>query len=275
MNKINATLLGLLLTVTPFASCLTAPLEPDYGKEQRWATQIVDFLVDGEPVWLEADHHRFLGIFTASHADARYGAVILVHGAGVHPDWQQVIHPLRSSLPERGWATLSIQMPVLPNGAGEDDYAPLFKYVPGRIDAAVQYLQEREFRNIVLLGHSLGASMSSYYLAHTRHSGIGAFVGIGMKAVKQPGALSVLDNFPSLKSIRVPVLDVYGAYSNEQVIGTIHRRYNALKLAGVAKSKQTFIKHADHYFNGQEMALDGVIGNWLQHVFELDASAAR
>jgi len=36
--------------------------EPDYERETRLANQIVDMILDGEPVWLEASQHEFLGI---------------------------------------------------------------------------------------------------------------------------------------------------------------------------------------------------------------------
>ncbi len=42
---------------------------------------------------------------------------LLAHGIGIHPNWEQVIQPLRVALSEQGWNTLSIQMPVLANEA--------------------------------------------------------------------------------------------------------------------------------------------------------------
>lgn len=85
----------------------------DRAKEQRWADQIVDFLVVGEAVRLQTGEERFLGLFTEAATEPVKGAVIVIHGVGVHPDWQDVVAPLRTGLPEHGWATLSIQMPIL------------------------------------------------------------------------------------------------------------------------------------------------------------------
>ena len=52
-----------------------------------------------------------------------------MHGIGVHPNWDQVIRPIRVEMTTRGWNTLSIQMPVLANDAATEDYAKLFPEV--------------------------------------------------------------------------------------------------------------------------------------------------
>ena len=57
------------------------------------------------------DDPRVLAIFTEA-ASVPKGAVIVVHGLGVHPDWN-LIGDLRTRLAERGYATLAVQMPVL------------------------------------------------------------------------------------------------------------------------------------------------------------------
>ena len=238
--------------------------KPDYAKEQRWAEQVVDFLIDGEPVWLKADQHKFLGIYTEAVTETPHGAVILIHGGGVHPDWQQVIKPLRTRLPKRGWATLSLQMPVLANRADEHDYVPLFKFVPARIDAAVKFLQQQNIKRIVLVGHSLGAAMASNYLATSHNKDINAFVGIGMNGSQQPKVYLPLDNVASLLQIKVPVLDIYGQYTNEQVLGSRYRRAFALESVGNTHSRQVFVRKADHFYEGYEQELIDKMYQWME-----------
>jgi pimeloyl-ACP methyl ester carboxylesterase len=276
MNTIKHVTYWLFLLTFPFAASLAdtqdstiASLQaqfakPDYAKEQRWAGQVVDFIIDGEPVWLEADQHKFLGIYTEATTPKVHGAVILVHGGGVHPDWQQVIKPLRTTLPNKGWATLSIQMPVLANRAVEREYVPLFRYVPGRIDAAVKFLQQHNIKRIVLAGHSLGASMASYYMATSANQDIDAFIGIGMDGSQQPKEYRVLDNVASLLQIKVPVLDVYGQYTNETVLGSKYRRAFALNSVGNKYSKQIFIRKADHFYEGYEQELIDKMYHWME-----------
>ena len=84
---------------------------PDYAREKRWADEVTPGLVVGDAVYLQQKSgHKFLSIYTAV-PQAR-AAVITVHGLGVHPDWA-LIGALRSGLADHGYATLSVQMPVL------------------------------------------------------------------------------------------------------------------------------------------------------------------
>ena len=113
----------------------------DLAKEKRWADQIVDALITGDAEWLPVGNLKVLAIYTPSEIEPARGATIILHGIGVHPDWPDVIHPLRTRLPEAGWATLSLQMPILPNEASDIDYLPLLPEVAPRIDAAIDFLQ--------------------------------------------------------------------------------------------------------------------------------------
>lgn len=85
-------------------------------RELRIRDEIIDSIVIGEAEMLEADGQEFLGIYTESELEKAQGAVIIMHGRGLHPYWVDVTRPLRQDLPEYGWHTLSIQMPVLEMG---------------------------------------------------------------------------------------------------------------------------------------------------------------
>lgn len=122
-------LLVLLQTVTLQASNL--------DREKRWADQIIDSIMDGDAVWLTADDHQFLSIFTQAENGARENALMVMHGAGVHPNWDQVVRTIRLEMTTRGWNTLSIQMPVLANDAAQEEYAKLYPEVIPRIDSAL------------------------------------------------------------------------------------------------------------------------------------------
>jgi len=96
--KITALSLALLATALLLPVAAT---NSDTAKESRWAEQVIDGLLDGEEVWLIDDSgHEFLSILT--EGDRGSGeAVILIHGIGVHPNWPDVIYPLRAGLLER------------------------------------------------------------------------------------------------------------------------------------------------------------------------------
>ncbi|MEJ2076288.1 MAG: DUF3530 family protein, partial [Reinekea sp.] len=101
----------IILFLMLFAT-VQAVVASDLNKEKRWADQIVDALIDGEPEWLQAGDQKFLAIYTEAEEESTKG-MIVVHGTGVHPDWEQVVKPIRVDMASHGWNTLSIQMPIL------------------------------------------------------------------------------------------------------------------------------------------------------------------
>ena len=92
-------------------------------REKRLSNEIVDNIMDGDAEFLKSGDHEFLGIYT--EAENPKGGVIIMHGRGFHPDWSDVANPLRVGLAERGWNTLSIQMPVLDKDARYYDYVEI------------------------------------------------------------------------------------------------------------------------------------------------------
>ena len=231
----------------------------DLAKEKRWADQIVDALITGDAEWLPVGDLKVLSIYTPSDTEPAKGAAIIMHGIGVHPDWPDVIHPLRTGLPEAGWATLSLQMPILPNETSWTDYLPLMPEVPPRIDAAVKFLQEQGFDNIVLIGHSLGTIMGSYYLTHQPAKQIRAFVGISMSEThKDP-----MSNVAMLKKITIPVLDIYGSLDEAHVRDNAQQRKQSALAAKNQAYQKVEIKDANHFYNGKNDALLEAVENWL------------
>ncbi len=226
----------------------------DPGKEERWAAQVEANLFEGEMVWLEADGHRFLGVLT--EAAAPRGSVVVAHGTGVHPDWQQVINPLRVGLAERGWTTLSIQMPVLANDVSHEEYRAVFPEAPPRLAAAAGRIGTE--RPVFLVAHSLGAAMSAHYLAKAKSSPYAGFVAIGMSG---EAAFPEADNVEALKSISLPVLDLYGENDFDSVLGTTAERARA--GAGNADYTQQRVSGANHFFDGQDAALVEAVADWL------------
>lgn len=258
MNKHNYMIRSLLFSLL----VLDAPglLASDMEKEKRWEAQIVDNLLTGEAVKLKAGAIEILGLYTPSAGKQVLGGAIVLHGIGAHPAWPEVIEPLRTQLPEHGWHTLSLQLPILPNDAKAEDYAPLFGEVAPRINAGITYLKQKGIKNIVIVAHSLGAAMSSAYLADKPDPAIHAFVGIGMGAV--PGDPR-MDNAISLGKIKVPVLDIFGSMDLQPVIENARARSDAAKKAGNKNFTQTKVAGADHFFNQMDDELVKRVRGWL------------
>jgi len=231
----------------------------DLAKEKRWANQIVDALITGDAEWLPVGGLKVLSIYTPSDTEPARGAAIILHGIGVHPDWPDVIHPLRTRLPEAGWATLSVQMPILPNEANGIDYLPLLPEVLPRIDAAIDFLQAQGINNIVIIAHSLGTVMTSYYLNKQPASEVRAFVGISMTEIESGNHMS---NVAMLKNITIPVLDIYGSLDEEHVRDYSQQRQQS---ANNPAYQQVVIKEANHFYNGKDDKLLEVIQGWISN----------
>ena len=228
----------------------------DLLKERRWAEQLRGGLLSGEALTLRTDAQPFFAIDTPATTPRTRGAAILLHGMGAHPDWPEVIHPLRLELPESGWRTLSIQLPVLANEAARDAYAALFPDALARIQAAIDHLRKQEIDNIVIIGHSLGAAMGAAFVAQMGEGEENpkAFVGIGMPAGSEA----------SLAKITLPVLDLYGAQDLDGVRASAPLRRQAAHKAGNTHYRQDEIPGADHFFTGLDATLVSRVASWLR-----------
>ncbi len=234
----------------------------DLEKEKRWSSQIVDSLMVGDAVRLKDTKGEFLGLYAKAATPKVQGAAIILHGIGVHPNWPDVIFPLRTELPERGWTTLSIQMPILKNEATLKDYIPLLDEVSPRIDAAVKFLKDKNFKNIVLVSHSLGASMGTLYMSSKPDAAIRAFVVIGLG---QSDLDPRLDSVTSLAKITtIPVLDLYGSQDLEPVTRFAEQRAAKSGRAN-KKYQQKEIAGANHFFVGMNEVLVKTVYSWLTY----------
>jgi len=257
MNIINRILIPVMLCMALVVPA-SAQIWSDTQKEQRWAEQIIDTLFDGETIWLEAGGHEFLGIDMEASEGNTGKAAIIMHGIGIHPNWEQVVRPLRVGLTEHGWHTLSIQMPILLNDADSFDYAPLLDEVAVRITAAIDYLMELGQRELVIIAHSMGATMTMRYTEDVPDTSVQGLVLIGM----QGGSETVYDNARALRNVRIPVLDLYGSEDLPGVIDFTERK------AGFANSNPGFrqieVEGANHFFDGLEDELVETVSKWLE-----------
>lgn len=242
---------------------LTAPVEAsssDIAKEGRWAEQVEDGLLDGDVVWLDdGKGHEFLGILTEGNPETGR-AVVLMHGLGVHPNWPDVIYPLRSGLLDHGLTTLSIQMPILANDADEREYLRLLPEVAGRIDASLDRLADGGYPNAVLVGHSMGASMMLHYMSRSPSSAVTSVVAIGISA-GVGDRVAGDQNIDALEKVRVPVLDLYGSEDLDTVLNSVADR--AAAGGAVREYRQVPVLGANHFFQGQESALVESVLDWL------------
>jgi len=251
---LKLSLIILFLALMLENSVIAADLE----REKRMADEISDVILDGEVEMLRAGDHEFLSIYTEAETATR--ALLIIHGRGFHPDWADTVQPLRVDLVEYGWNTLSIQMPVLGKEAKYYDYLPIFDEAIPRIEAGLQFLRDQGNVNIVMIAHSCGVHMSMHYLGQHGDEQLSAYVGIGMGATdyRQP----MLEPFP-LKSLSVPVLDIYGADDYPAVQRMAPARWQHIQAASNPLSDQRVVDNANHYFTDQGNLLVEAVGEWL------------
>lgn len=223
---------------------------PDNAREDRWAQEVAPQVVVGEVVWLATPQRtKVLAIFTDS--GQHKGGVVIVHGAGVHPDWG-LNGALRIKLSDDGFATLSVQMPVLEAGAKRDQYRALFAIAGERIGAALRDLHARGIGKVAIVSHSIGASMVDAYLAQPGGAPIAAWVPIGM-----------LVDFA--RPPREPVLDIVAENDFPEVLTSASTR--SLRSPRDPCARQVTVAGTDHYFANATDALAAAIEPFLERAF--------
>jgi alpha-beta hydrolase superfamily lysophospholipase len=234
--------------IVALAGTATAAVVADTARETRWADEVVPQLVVGDAVWLAtARHLRVLALYTKPQAATR-NAVIVVHGLGVHPDWN-LIGVLRSELADRGFATLSVQMPVLAADARRDDYVDLFPDAGERLAAAVAWLHGHGYARIAIVSHSMGAAMVNAWLAEQDENVIDAWVQVGMFV-------------PMARQPRHPVLDVVAERDFPEVLSLARSR--AARLPRDGCSATVTVTGTDHYFGDAASRLAATIAPFIE-----------
>ena len=238
------------------AGLSTLAFAQDYEREQRWANDILASLMVGDAVWLkQGNSHKFLSLYTEASGgtNAARGAAIIAHGRGWSPDFE-LYGSLRTKLAESGYATLSIQLPVLPGTAKLGDYKPTYPEARERFQLAADFLRAKDYRNIVIVSHSLGATMANQYLISTQDNTVKAWVFIG-----------IINGLEEMFRIKIPVLDVFGSRDWEIARwGAGERKAQIMKVEG---SEQVVVPEAEHFFEGKEDALTRIIVTFLDRIF--------
>ena len=223
----------------------------DDAREDRWAAEVAPSIVVGDAVWLATPSRaKVLAILTLP-SGAPKGGVIVVHGLGVHPDFG-MIGGVRALLADAGYATLSVQMPVLAAGATREDYAVTLPAASERLAAAVAFLRAKGIKEVAIVSHSLGATMADAFLARTDAPRVDAWVPVGM-----------LIDFSAPPG--EPVLDVVAEKEFPEVAAAAPVR--AKRLPRDECSRPLAIAGTDHYFERRQRELSAAIAAFLERVF--------
>jgi hypothetical protein len=227
-------IIAAMLLVSAAAAAQT---RSDTAREKRWAEQVLASLVVGDAVYLEAGGVRFLAL----HAPAAKprGAVLLTHGPGLHPD-HGITGELRMHLADRGYTTLSLQMPVLgAEDEGGPAYRELFPEAAGRIAAGVAFLRERKAPRIAIVSHAMGSAMAHEYLKRNRGGPVSAWAALSFYGV--------------FEEMPFPVFDLYGRSDYRGIRGPASDRKRILEK--VPGSRQLAAPDGGRFLAGGEQTV--------------------
>ena len=233
----------------------------DIQRELEYADEIAKTVSVDQIVWLEADKHRFLGIYTEAEQAIHEGTAIILHDRGGYPDQKSLVYALRTELPQHQWATLALQMPLREPGAGNEAYYALFSEVVPRIRAAIDYLTQAEAGKVVLVGYGLGGLMALYAQDQLPNQ----FQAVVVISLPVP---EIAD--PSLQTLKliertsISLLDIYGEFDLPEVTDSaVKRRLAAKENQGY---RQIEINAEDHLYRHDEGLVVKRVYSWLRRV---------
>ena len=250
--------------------------------EQQLATELRKKVKDSEIFDLKISGKNVLTLFKTQTKGQTLGAVVLLHDLNSHPDWPDVISPLRKQLPDAGWHTLTMQLPHADSTqASVEQLDTLRRY----IDAALSELEKRSVLNVVLIGHGQGAHAAVDYMGNTPALAVQGLILIGMDGSQNDEPR--LDPARSLSNITVPILDIYGERDYHAVVNSAKRRYELsrqkkepgatpspaysdiardyTKKKGLSLNyRQVKLSGADHHFKAQSVDLVKRLRGWLK-----------
>ena len=254
---------GYLFSIfTLFFNLSSALQAANIESEKRWADQLRDNIVIGEAVDIADGADKFFAIYTAHTTAKAKGSIILMHGTGAHPDWGDIIHPLRTELPDRGWGTLSIQLPLLLTEQTDDESKKkVIAASVARINAAIQFLEAKNQTEITLIAHSFGALMALNYSQSDK-------VSAKLKSVIIIGTPSSGNSIPlnspmMIEKIKIPLLDLYGSEDLHSVMLSAKARKSAAIKAANKNYRQVETIGANHFYNGLDEELLIYVSGWL------------
>lgn len=239
------------------------------AQEQRISAQLASPDLQGEARWLNAGDQRFLAIYLKSEGEKRLGGAILLHEAGNNADWPEVIGPLRRHLAQRGWDSLSLQLPRPFDPLSKTDRQVAIEQAAGRIRAAFDLFAAEGTEDLVLLGHGLGAEMALAYVANNTAEQVRGLVAIGLAAGNGGDEDPVLQTITRLQR---PMLDLYGDREDPSLQTSAQARRSTAKRSQKEVYRQDRVAGADHHFTGLQQTLLQRVASWLRRVAEETAA---
>ncbi len=219
---------------------------------------LADSVTHGKVVWLQTQKGKFLGIFERAVTPQVVGAVIIVPDQHETANSYVVVAPLRQGIPNMGWSSLSISPPLASNKAFDVRQQDIFS----RINAGIDYLKQKGYNNILLLGHGTGGGWAALYtMDNKRHK---AVKGLVLLSGTLPAGVKEAERTNrNIAAISVPILDLYGSLSGEKFLKEI--KYRLVESRRLRKDKYwgRIIHGADFNYHHEIPSVIKSIRAWL------------
>jgi len=82
------------------------------SREMKAMRLLAATVPDDQVVWLKSTDEEFLALYHPENTGAPEGALLLLHAEGQSANWPMTIQNLRTLLPDYGWSTLSLSLPL-------------------------------------------------------------------------------------------------------------------------------------------------------------------
>lgn len=239
------------------------------AREQVVASELIERIDQQGVVWLRSNGTDFLALSAKAPAAEERGGVILLHDIGDHPDWPEIISPLRNGLPEKGWSTLSIQLPLRSRDVeiNARNQQKIIDQTQARIAAAVEYFTHTGIYNIAFIGHGLGATAISRFLSNDlplHHAVyIKAFIAIRFRAHEQlPTAY--LPQALLQSSVPLPIFELLGTRESSTIQQQAEQRKTVATQTQHPHFRQTMLSSANNNFWRADALLLSRVSGWLK-----------
>jgi len=222
-----------------------APVNIERAKTPAPDQQRMKLLADNtdteHQVWLEDPQGRFLSLYQASNLHPTKGALLILHDDGQHPRWPDTVDTIAATLPDYGWATLTISLPDIKTAREQDEQGSQRTEAAAiaRMQAAINHLGSQGLLNVILVGSGTGAPRGAQLIESLPKP---PPTPEGIKAARPIAALVIInDKNPTeakllsagLSIAEMPVLDIYFGLEETSLNAAKMRR----RLAGRKQMK--------------------------------------
>jgi len=216
----------------------SAAIQSDLARQLEATTELV---------WLETGDSPTLALSAPHNTREKLGTVVILHDQHTSADWPELVSTLRKGLPDKGWATLSVQLPDAPwpaipartlpgsadgnnadatadsnsEAAAENRYSEALNTIADAVFAQVG--EDRS--KLVVLGVGTGAVWAADFVRNREQAR--RSLSLVMVDSRQPGHPQAPDLMTLLPEMSSTVLDLYhGSTFNENAAANPRNRSN-------------------------------------------------